>query len=467
MNKIIDDKIIALNYDPQQILAFHGEKIENCVPYTDGMKNDKYIVVKREVKSTESGTIDIAIINSMTDRTYPGALIFANEGLVNNMPDILNADRAPITLRTNLPMGSEGTVVIQNPTHSAVSEAVNQILTAWENKYATTHHLNANCQYTETKVFSEDQLRVDIGCNFDLLKGSLGIDFTSISKGEKQTFVLSFKQIFYMMSIDAPVHPSDVFAADVSWEELEQKGVKDQNPPAYISNVSYGRTIYVKVETTSNSQEIETTLKALIKNNKIDASVLNNSLLKTCSFTAVILGGDAAAHTEIITTQDFAEIQKIIAGNAELSAKNPGFPVSYTASFLKDGKVAKVNSTADYIEIVSTEYSAASVRLIHKGGYVAKFYIDWEESSFDANGKQVLTPKSWSKNGQELTAKFETVIPLPANAVHLHVKATENTGLAWEGWRTILDQDAKLSPEVLVEIWGTTLNQYGSVTYKE
>lgn len=269
-----------------------------------------------------------------------------------------------------------------------------------------------------------------------------------------------------MMSIDAPVHPSDVFAPNVTWEELEQKGVKNQNPPAYISNVSYGRTIYVKVETTSKSLEIETTLKALIKDNKIDASVLNSSLLKTCSFTAVILGGDAAAHTQIITTQDFAEIQKIIAANAEFSAKNPGFPVSYTASFLKDGKVAKVNSTTDYIEIVSTEYSAASVRLIHTGGYVAKFYIDWKESSYDASGKQVLTPKSWSKNGQGLTAKFETVIPLPANTVNLHVKATENTGLAWEGWRTILDQDAKLSPEVVVEIWGTTLNQHGSVTYK-
>lgn len=466
MNKTIDDKILGLSYDPQQILAFHGDKIENCVPYADSMENDKYIVVKREVKSAENGTADIAVLTSIASSNHPGALIFANEGLVNNMPDPLLIERAPLTLRTDLPMGSEGTVVIQNPTASAVSEAVNQILTAWESKYAATHHINANCQYTETKVFSEDQLRVKLGCNFDLLKNSLGVDFDAIYKGEVQTFVMSFKQIFYTMSIDAPVHPSDVFASNVTWEELEQKGVNNQNPPAYVANVSYGRTIYVKVETTSTSQEVETALKALIKNNTIDASVLNNSLLKTCSYTALVLGGDASAHTEIIATQDFAEIQKIITKNAEFSALNPGFPVAYTASFLKDGKVAKINSSTDYIETTATEYSAASVRLIHTGGYVAKFYIDWKESSYDANGKQVLTPKSWSRNGEGLTAKFETVIPLPANTVNLHVKATENTGLAWEGWRTILDQDAKLTPEVVVEIWGTTLNQHGSVTNK-
>lgn len=467
MNKTIDDKILGLNYDPQQILAFHGDKIENCVPYGDGWDNGKYIVTHRTKHSIDSSNVDIAVITAMTDRTYPGALLFANEALVNNMPDTLNVNRAPLTLRTNLPMGNEGTVVVQNPTYSGVSEAINQILTAWENKYAATHHLNANCQYSETKAYSESQLRVALGCNFDILQSSLNVDFNSISKNEKQVFILSFKQIFYMMSIDAPTHPSDVFASDVTWDELVQKGVKDQNPPAYVTNVSYGRTVYVKAETSSKSQKIETALKALIQGNKINVSEMNSSALKECSFTAVILGGDASAHTQIITTQDFADIQKIIADNAEFSAKNPGFPVSYTASFLKDGNVAKVNSSTDYIETVSTEYSSGSVRLVHTGGYVAKFYIDWKESSYDSEGKQVLSGKSWSRNGEGLTSRYETVISLPANTCNLHIKATENTGLAWEGWRTILDQDAKLCPEVLVEIWGTTLNQHGSVTYKE
>lgn len=465
MNKTIDDKIMALDYNPQQILAFHGEEIENCPPYKDNWENDKYIVVKRTKHSIDNPTVDIAVITSMTDHTYPGALIFANEALVNNMPDILNPDRAPITLRTNLPMGYDGTVVVQNPTYSGVSEAMNNILAAWQKNYADTHHLNANCQYSETKVYSKNQLRVALGWNYDLLETTFDIDFEAVEKCEQQVFILSFKQIFYMMSVDAPTHPSDVFASNVTWDELVQRGVKDQNPPAYIANVSYGRTIYVKVETSSKSQEIEAKLKALIKNNQIDATVASDTLLQSCSFTAVILGGDASAHTKIIAAKDFTEIQKVITDNAEFSDKNPGFPISYTASFLKDGKVAKVNNTTDYIETVATEYSAGSVRLRHDGGYVAKFYITWKESAFDAEGKQILTDKAWSKNGEGLTAGFETVIPLPANACQLHVKATENTGLAWEGWRTILDQDAKLCPEVRVKIWGTTLNQHGSVDY--
>lgn len=91
--------------------------------------------------------------------------------------------------------------------------------------------------------------------------------------------------------------------------------------------------------------------------------------------------------------------------------------------------------------------------------------MTWKERKYDKNGNPVYTNKSWEMNGKSLTVPFSTEIPLPANTVDLHVKAIEKTGLLWEPWRTIIDQDVKLHPNAEASIWGTTLNQKGEVKY--
>ncbi len=47
----IDKNIYALSYDPEKILSFNGEKIENFVPAEGFEDSNKFVVVKREKKS--------------------------------------------------------------------------------------------------------------------------------------------------------------------------------------------------------------------------------------------------------------------------------------------------------------------------------------------------------------------------------------------------------------------------------
>ncbi len=465
MNEI-DEKVYGLSYDPVAILAFQGEEITNYVPAEGKLDGDKFIVIKKEKHSLSGKNSDIAVITSVADRTYPGALLLANQKLTDNMPDALVTDRAPLTLRIDLPgMGTDGTVVVDKPTYSSISEGVNKILQAWNERYAAGNSHNANYSYVETQAYSEDQLTVALGCNFELLNKKLAIDFEAVSKNKKQVHILCFKQIFYTISIDNPTSPSAVFADTVTWKEIEQKGVNNDNPSAFVSNVSYGRTIYVKVESSDTSLDISAALKASIRENDIEVSAESKSVLDQCEFTAIVLGGDAETHAQIVT-KDFAQIEKVITENAVYSEKNPGFPIAYTSVFLQKNQIATINSSTEYVTTTSTEYTSGTLNLKHSGGYIAKFYVDWKERSYNDAGNEVLTSKSWGENDKSKTAPFSTTIPLPANATGIHVKATEKTGLVWDPWRTVVDQDVALCKEISVSISGTTLSPKGSVEYK-
>ena len=86
--------------------------------------------------------------------------------------------------------------------------------------------------------------------------------FLPATKGIKKTFIAQYRQIFYTVSIGKPKCPSDMIHENVECCELERLGVGNNNPPAYVSNVSYGRVIYIKLETGSESTEVEAAFEA-------------------------------------------------------------------------------------------------------------------------------------------------------------------------------------------------------------
>ncbi len=465
----INKAIRQLSYDRDEILSAKGETIESksFLPKEGIHGNGKFIVIERQKKSLTSSPVDISVIGSVIDRTYPGALQLANRSLVDNKPDLLLVDRSPINISISLPgLENENTVRVENPTYGNVNSAIDSLINKWSKKYGSTHTLPAQTQYNESMVYSKSQISTALNVNADLLEKSLGIDFKAIVDGEKNVMIASFKQIFYTVTAELPNKPSALFANNVTLADLTDAGMNDSNPPLIVSNVAYGRTIYVKLETSFKSKDVEAAFKALINKVDIKANVKYQDILKNSSFSAVVLGGDSKKHSEIIT-KDFDKIREIIKENSEFSLTNPGYPISYTGTFLKDNSIAVVNNLAEYVETTSTEYSKGRINLYHDGGYVAQFEILWDEVSFDNEGNEILTPKKWDKNWHDLTYKFNTTIPLPANARNIRILARECTGLAWEWWRIILNEkDVPLTSTINVSIGGTTLNPSASIEHK-
>lgn len=462
----IDTGIANLKYDNQEVLAVNGDKVESFVPKESINSNGKFVVVEREKKSLTTSPIDISIIDSVANRTYPGAVQLANKAFADNQPSLLVAKRKPLNISIDLPgMRKENTITVQNPIYGNVSGAVDDLVSTWNEKYSTTHTLPARMQYTESMVYSKSQIASVLNVNAKVLDNSLGIDFNAVASGEKKVMVAAYKQIFYTVSAELPNNPSDLFDNSVTFDELTRKGVSNTAPPVMVSNVAYGRTIYVKLETTSKSKDVQAAFKALIKNNSVETSGQYKDIFEDSTFTAVVLGGDSKEHNKVVT-KDFDEIRNIIKDNAELSLKNPAYPISYTSTFLKDNATAAVHNNTDYIETKTTEYSSAKMTLDHSGAYVAQFDVSWDEFSYDQNGKEVLTHKTWEGSGRNKTAHFSTVIPLPPNSKNVKVVARECTGLAWEWWRTIIDeQNVPLTKEIKVSIGGTTLYPTANISH--
>lgn len=454
----IDENIYNLSYDPYRILSSNGEKVESFVPAESFENSGKYVVIKREKKSISDSTADISIMDSINDRTYPGAIQLANRNLMENKPDIISCERKPITISVDLPgMGEDGRKVVTSPTYSSVNSAVNSLLETWNSKYSSKYTIPTRVNYSDTMVYSKSQLSTMFGCNFKALSKSLNIDFDSIFKGEKKVMILSYKQIFYTVSMDAPNSPSDLFGDNVTYKTLTQKGVNNDNPPAYVSNVAYGRTVYVKLETTSKSSKVKAAFKALIENQDISSNAEYKDILEQSSFTATVLGGGAKEHNKVVT-KDFDVIKNVIKDNAVYSPQNPGYPISYTTTFLKDNKIATVNNKTEYVETTATEYNSGKIVLDHSGAYVARFDVSWDEVSYDKQGNEIIEHKTWSGNNSDRTAHFNTELYLKGNARNISIKAKECTGLAWEWWRTVIDaKNVPLVKERNVSIWGTTL----------
>ncbi|WP_414646082.1 thiol-activated cytolysin family protein [Bacillus nitratireducens] len=462
----IDTGIGNLKYNNQEVLAVNGDKVESFVPKESTNSNGKFVVVEREKKSLTTSPVDISIIDSVANRTYPGAVQLANKAFADNQPSLLVAKRKPLNISIDLPgMRKENTITVQNPTYGNVSGAVDELVSTWNEKYSKTHTLPARMQYTESMVYSKSQIASALNVNAKYLDNSLNIDFKAIADGEKKVMVAAYKQIFYTVSAELPNNPSDLFDNSVTFDELTRKGVSNAAPPVVVSNVAYGRTVYVKLETSSKSKDVQAAFKALIKGQGVEASGQYKDIFEDSTFTAVVLGGDAKEHNKVVT-KDFNEIRNIIKDNAELSSKNPAYPISYTSTFLKDNATAAVHNNTDYIETTTTEYSSAKMKLDHYGAYVAQFDVSWDEFSYDQNGKEVLTHKTWEGNGQDKTAHYSTVIPLPPNSKNVKVVARECTGLAWEWWRTIInEQNVPLTNEIKVSIGGTTLYPSANISH--
>ncbi|HDR6270649.1 TPA: anthrolysin O/cereolysin O family cholesterol-dependent cytolysin [Bacillus cereus] len=462
----IDTGIANLKYNNQEVLAVNGDKVESFVPKESINSNGKFVVVEREKKSLTTSPVDISIIDSVVNRTYPGAVQLANKAFADNQPSLLVAKRKPLNISIDLPgMRKENTITVQNPTYGNVAGAVDDLVSIWNEKYSTTHTLPARMQYTESMVYSKSQIASALNVNAKYLDNSLNIDFNAVANGEKKVMVAAYKQIFYTVSAELPNNPSDLFDNSVTFDELTRKGVSNSAPPVMVSNVAYGRTIYVKLETTSKSKDVQAAFKALLKNNSVETSGQYKDIFEESTFTAVVLGGDAKEHNKVVT-KDFNEIRNIIKDNAELSLKNPAYPISYTSTFLKDNATAAVHNNTDYIETTTTEYSSAKMTLDHYGAYVAQFDVSWDEFTFDQKGNEVLTHKTWDGSGKDKTAHYSTVIPLPPNSKNIKIVARECTGLAWEWWRTIInEQNVPLTNEIKVSIGGTTLYPTASISH--
>ena len=452
----LNNYLFGLNYDKLNILTRKGEAIENYTNTSTKQQGSEFVVVEKVKKSLSSGHADVAI-NGNGD-IFLGALFKANQDLLENKPQQISLDRSKGRISVDLPgMVGGDSYVDAKPTVSGMQEGVNTLLNRWHEKYAGKNPAPARMQYESTSAYSMNQLKAKFGSDFEKVGVNLKIDFEAVNKGEKQVEVVDFKQIYYTANFDAPKNPSDVFAPGVTVDQLKARGIDEKTPPVYVSSVSYGRQMYVKFETTSKSTELKAAINAVIKGVPIKPDSEWARVLKNTTVTVSIVGGNADGAARVVTGT-VEDLKKLIQEGATFSTQNPAVPISYKTAFLKDNQVATIQSNTDYIETKVTSYKNGYLNLHHKGAYIARYYVYWDEVTYDKDGVESIRSRQWEDNGKNRTAGFQTELQFKGNVRNIRVKIQEKTGLVWEPWRTVYNRtDLPLVQKRTIINSGTTL----------
>ena len=452
----LNNYLFGLNYDKLNILTRKGEALENYTNTSTKQQGNEFVVVEKVKKTLSNGSADVAM-NGNGD-IFLGALFKANQDLLENKPQQISLDRSKGRISVDLPgMVGGDSYVDATPTASGMQEGVNTLLNRWHEKYAAKNPAPARMQYESTSAYSMNQLKAKFGSDFEKVGVNLKIDFEAVNKGEKQVEVVDFKQIYYTANFDAPKNPSDVFAPGVTVDQLKARGIDETTPPVYVSSVSYGRQMYVKFETTSKSTELKAAINAVIKGVPIKSESEWARVLKDTTVTVSIVGGNADGAARVVTGT-VEDLKKLIQEGATFSTQNPAVPISYKTAFLKDNQVATIQSNTDYIETKVTSYKNGFLNLHHKGAYIARYYVYWDEVTYDKDGIESIRSRQWEDNGKSRTAGFQTELQFRGNVRNIRVKIQEKTGLVWEPWRTVYNRtDLPLVQKRTIVNSGTTI----------
>ncbi|MGI9552605.1 MAG: thiol-activated cytolysin family protein [Aurantibacter sp.] len=355
--------------------------------------------------SLESNFDDVAILRPTNGVIYPGALIIGNEGMLDGAPDPLTLARAPMTLRLDLPgIGDQGNIVVDNATNSSVQSNIDNALEWWNDNAYQEGYVNAsNSSYQATTSYSSKQFSLDVGLNLEWATGSLASQFEYESTTTRRIAAVVFKQVFYTVTLDTPDSPGSVFAASVTKEQAEAAFDSDA-PPAYVSSVSYGRIIMVRMETTNVDTSINLNAVLEYAGGVSGTGTVNSTydaVLKNSSLTVVTIGGNAEAASEAISSANIQDgpgsLNSIITGeNAVYSRNNPGVPIAYTIRYLKDNTFAKMGYTTDYrIE------NCGTFAYGHKNAFVKKDISQTMRFrfSYKKKGSQDFATTGWTEVG--------------------------------------------------------------------
>jgi len=246
---------------------------------------------------------------------FIGGLIKAN-GINKAEHQFLKVQMNPIALSYTIPLKSE-----------TIIPSYENMINAIQKRLEENNVLKPNYQFSFTikQLDSYSQLALSFGEKIDL-STLLGISSPNLTK--KTAAMLDISQSYFSIHMDNPESLSD----DPSVQE-------QKNELVYVNSIEFGKRAILILESDYDYQDIKAALNEVITNtstqkgNEISQkskSIMANSIVRT-----LIL--DPLAKENITPDNPLAYLIDYI--NSEVSPKNFGVPVFFTAAWLKDNSV--------------------------------------------------------------------------------------------------------------------------------
>lgn len=288
----------------------------------------------------------VVTLNPDVEVLWVGSLLQGSgyRGGIGSLQELPIRQRAPLTLSISLLTG-DNTRTVENPDQASVTQALGELVQAAEN---AGHTAGSDIYFTKETTHSLDQASIKLGLSASYMGASVKASLEAGMSSEMRTVTAYFVQNMFTASMVLPQTPaevfSDAFTEERLGEQVERGRMGPDNPPVYVSSVSYGRVLIFTFTSSAMESEIKATLNAVYNGGQFggELSAEQQSILENAQISVVAVGGDAEYALGLIRTNDLSEY--FSSDTALTSAR----AISYTVRNLADNTIAKVSETTQY-----------------------------------------------------------------------------------------------------------------------
>lgn len=338
----IDEYVWGLGHltIPPEEPATQQECKDNCIPNTDKCSYTYY--------HTTEHFSDFVAFQPNSATLWPGVIVKGEDAQYGLLTPI-SLPRAPLTFSLSLEnLIASPVATMEEPTLSSFRALRNNIL-----QQGVEGKAPASMNLEISQVTSEGSLsrlfKTDVSWGKAKITGMF--DFTREESSSQ--LAVDFSQAYYTIDVDTPAMPSDLFAPEVTLDEVKQfMGV--DNPPMYVQSITFGRRSVMSIKTSHSLEQVKTAFSAAIKSVvDVNASVetSDKELIDSLDMKVFVLGG--SGQNAVQTISGFEGLIQYIKDGADYSAESPGAPIAYKLAYL-DNTGTKFAYTTDFAEASCT-----------------------------------------------------------------------------------------------------------------
>jgi hypothetical protein len=288
-----------------------------------------------------------------TNVLFPGAILDGSELLSSDEMLLMDAGRSSGVLQlsdVNVTPGEDNFIETEGPvTAFSVQQAISQL----------TPKIASSASVFNAHIYTSDSstsLAVDLGVGFEAeqieASGSFSFDWSVA-----QNFATYYgTQAFYTINFVTPADPdTGLFDRKLFFSEDTDTCsylTNKDNPPVYISSVTYGKMFLATAQGMHSAVDIEEALDIAANTGEAGATITSglkvSDVLNTTEITYSVYGGSGSSVSQSLAAANGNDM--VLAwfnlikdqNSAEYSIDNPGVPIFYTLKNVVDHTVVQL-----------------------------------------------------------------------------------------------------------------------------
>ena len=287
----------------------------------------------------------VVLFNPDSEVMWLGALI-QGDGYKNGLGSLQELpirQRAPLTISIDL-LTQNNTRTVSDPDLGSVNEAIGELIEAAN---VAGHRAGTTFTFDQKTSHSLEQSSLELGISVRFLAGSVKSNLSIEQTVERNSLTAYFAQRMFTTSMVLPQVPSELFSDAFTTARLQQQieagAVGPENPPVYLSSITWGRLLMVTMTSSYSMSEMTAALNAT-RGSLGGGSVSGHDLevLQQSEFRVSGVGGDAAGVDDLLRN---GQLSDYFDTDASLTTARP---IGFTLRNLADNSTALVSETTRY-----------------------------------------------------------------------------------------------------------------------